>query len=130
MKLQKLFPALLLTGMLPLAGAAHASQPPAGAIVNIAELDVDPVQVEAFKAAVKEEMDDSVRIEPGVHAIYAVAHKNDPAKFMFFEIYASRQAQDEHRKTPHFRKFLDITKDMVRGRRIVETDAVHLVSKP
>ncbi|MBU68625.1 MAG: antibiotic biosynthesis monooxygenase [Cupriavidus sp.] len=130
MKLHQIFPALLLAGVLPLAGKAQAAPPPAGAIVSIAELDVDPAQIEAFKAAVIEEMDDSVRVEPGVHAIYAVANKNDPEKFTFFEIYASKQAQDEHRNTPHFRKFIDVTKDMVRGRRIVETNAVHLTSKP
>lgn len=130
MKLPKILPALLLAGLVSLAGMASASQPPAGAIVNIAELDIDPAQVEAFKAALVEEMDDSVRIESGVHAIYAVARKDDPAKFMFFEIYASQKVLEEHRNTPHFRKFLNTTKDMIRGRRIVENNVVHLTSKP
>jgi quinol monooxygenase YgiN len=130
MELRKFLVALLLNGVLLLAGKAQAGQPPASAIVNIAELDIDPAQVEVFRAAVIEEMDDSVRPEPGVHAIYAVAYESDPAKFMFFEIYASRQAQDAHRNTPHFRKFLDVTNGMVRGRRIIGTNAVHLIAKP
>jgi quinol monooxygenase YgiN len=130
MKPREFLAALLLFSVLPLASTAQASQPPASAIVNIAELNIDPAQVEAFKAAVIEEMEDSVRLEPGVHAIYAVAHKSDPTKFMFFEIYASKQAQDSHRSTPHFRKFLDVTKNMIRGRQIIETDTVHLIAKP
>lgn len=124
------FPApLLLVASMLLAAPAQAD-PPTGAFVNIAELDIDPAQIEAFKVALFEGMDTSVRVEPGVHAIYAVTQKGDPAKFIFFEIYASREAMEEHRTTPHFQKFIGATKGMVRERRIIETNAVHLTSKP
>ncbi|MBU68615.1 MAG: hypothetical protein CL858_24765 [Cupriavidus sp.] len=49
---------------------------------------------------------------------------------MFFEIYASRQAQDDHRKTPHFRKFVETTQGMGRSRRFIENDVVQLTAKP
>ena len=130
MKLHKILAALLLTSTLLLVTGTAQASPPAGAIVNMAELDIDPTQVEAFKAAAIEEMDDSVRLEPGVYAIYAVAHKNNPAKFVFFEIYASQEALKTHRDTPHFQKFLNVTKGMIQGRRIVETNVMHLSSKP
>ena len=129
MKLHKTF-AVLLAGISPLVGITQASQPPTDAIVNIAELDIDPAQLDAFKAAVIEGMNASVRLEPGVYAIYAVAHKDDPTKLMFFEIYASKQAQEAHRNSPHFLKFHEVTKDMVRSRRFIETDTVHLAAKP
>jgi len=130
MKLRKTLTSLLLAGMLPVMSVAQNDPPSVGEIVSIVELDIDSTHLEAFKAALIEEMNDSIRLEPGVYAIHAVAHKNDPAKFMFFEIYASRKALQEHRSTPHFRKFLDITKDMVLARRIVENDVVHLSAKP
>jgi quinol monooxygenase YgiN len=85
--------------------------------------------VEAFKAVVIEEMDDPARLEPGVHVIHAAAYESDRAKFMFFEIYANRQARDAHRNTPHFCKFLDAAKGMARGRRIIETNAVPLIAQ-
>lgn len=131
MKLHKILATLLLASTLSFVmGTVQASPPPAGAIVNMAELDIDPAQVEAFKAAVIEKMDDSVRLEPGVHAIYAVTHKDNPAKFLFFEIYASQEALKTHRDTPHFQKFLNVTKGMIQGRKIVETNVVHLSTKP
>ncbi len=42
---------------------AQKPQPP---FVRMAELEIDPVQLEKYLAAVKEEMDTSVRVEPGV----------------------------------------------------------------
>lgn len=38
---------------------------------RVAELEIDPAQLERYTAAVREEMETSVRIEPGVLAIYA-----------------------------------------------------------
>ena len=68
-------------------------------VVRVAEIDVDPDQREAFISAVKEEIDEAVRLEPGVLAIYAVAEKDDPYRMRFFEIYASEaayKAADDH----------------------------------
>ena len=45
-------------------------------VVRFAELEIDPAQLEAYTAAVKEEMETSVRIEPGVLATYAVGNAN------------------------------------------------------
>ncbi|MBU68628.1 MAG: antibiotic biosynthesis monooxygenase [Cupriavidus sp.] len=103
---------------------------PAGAIVKVAEIDVDPARLEEFKAALVEEMDDSARIEPGVYSIYAVTRKDEPSKFMFYEVYASQEAFDAHMATAHFRKFIDATQEMWLASRIVEVDAVHLAVKP
>ena len=55
--------------------------------VRIAELEIDPVQLESYKAAVKEEIETSIRVEPGVLAIYSVALKENPSQLRFFEIY-------------------------------------------
>ena len=37
-----------------------------GAIVRIAELEIDPAQLDAYKLALKEEIEASIRLEPGV----------------------------------------------------------------
>ena len=49
-----------------------------GPVVRIAELEIDPTQLESYQAVVKEEMETSVRVEPGVLAIYCVAEKDNP----------------------------------------------------
>jgi len=43
--------------------------------VRVAEIEIDPVQVEAYKAAVSEQIEAAVRLEPGVLALYDVADK-------------------------------------------------------
>ena len=67
-----------------------------------------------------EEVDASVRLERGVFAIYAVALKEQPNHLRFFEIYADEQAYLSHRETPHFKKYFEITRSMITGRRLSE----------
>ena len=118
---------------LPLAslawGDAGADEPPAGAVVRIAELEIDPAQLESYEAAVKEEMEAAVRLEPGVLAIYAVAEKDHPTRLRFFEIYASEEAYRSHIDSPHFKKYVAVTQPMIRSRRLIETVPVLLSAK-
>src|ERR1700750_650112 len=48
-------------------------------MVRFAKIKVDPLQLEKYNAALKEQMTTAVRVEPGVLTYYAVADKNDPA---------------------------------------------------
>jgi len=102
---------------------------PADTHVRIAELEIDPAQLNAFLAAVKEEMDDAVRLEPGVLAIHAVADKLRPNLLRFFEIYASEEAYQLHLVSPHFLKYRSTTQPMILARTLIETVPVQLSAK-
>jgi quinol monooxygenase YgiN len=67
--------------------------------VRVAEIEVDPVQLEVYKAAAKEIIEDSVRLEPGVLALYSVSDKDNPAHVTVFEIYADNDAYKTHLET-------------------------------
>ena len=54
-------------------------------LVRIAEVEVDPAQVEAYTSALKEEISTSIRVEPGVLTLYAVAIKDHPNQIRIFE---------------------------------------------
>nr|WP_165253679.1 putative quinol monooxygenase [Paludisphaera soli] len=97
--------------------------------VRIAELEIDPARLDAYKASVKEEMEASVRVEPGVLAIYAVAEKDHPTKVRFFEVYADEAAYNSHRESPHFKKYVETTKDMIKSRKLIETVPIQLSDK-
>jgi quinol monooxygenase YgiN len=97
--------------------------------VRIAELKIDPAQLEDYKTAVREEMETSIRVEPGVLAIYSVALKEDSSELRFFEIYKDEAAYQAHIASPHFRKYVEITKDMIRSRKLVDTKPVQLSAK-
>lgn len=111
-----------------LAGMAQA-QDAEQTVVRIAELVIDPVQLEAYKAAVKEEMEESIRVEPGVLAIYSVAEKGKPNSLRFFEIYANDQAYRAHLESPHFKKYVAVTQPMIQSRKLIETVPVQLSAK-
>lgn len=111
-----------------LAGMAQA-QEAEQTVVRIAELVIDPVQLEAYKAAVKEEMEESIRVEPGVLAIYSVAEKGKPNSLRFFEIYANDQAYRAHLESPHFKKYVAVTQPMIQSRKLIETVPVQLSAK-
>jgi quinol monooxygenase YgiN len=97
--------------------------------IRIAHLRIKSDQLEIFREAIREEMRDALRLEPGVLAIYAVADKSDPTKIMFFEMYANEEAYQKHRETPHFKKYFETTKDMITDRILVEGVPVELRDK-
>lgn len=100
-----------------------------GVVVRIAELEIDRAQLENYKAAVREEIEAAVRLEPGVLAIYSVAEKDNPTRLRFFEIYASDEAYRSHLASPHFKKYFVATKPMILSRRLIETIPVQLSAK-
>jgi len=88
--------------------------------VLMAELEIDPAQLENYKAAVKEIVETSVQTEPGCLAINATFEKDNPTHFRFFEIYADVNAFKAHLETAHFKKYAVATKDMVKSRKRIE----------
>ena len=99
-------------------------------VVRVAHLEIDPTQLDRFIAAVSEEIDEALRVEPGVLAIYALAERDNPARLRFFEIYASEAAYAAHRESPHFRKYLATTNSMIRSRELTEMVPIQLSAKP
>ena len=97
--------------------------------VRVAEIEVDPVQLEVYKAAAKEIIEDSVRLEPGVLALYSVSDKDNPARVTVFEIYADKDTYKTHLETAHFKKYKAATQDMVRSLKLRDTVPIALSAK-
>lgn len=120
---------LVASGSLFLFFSVYASAQQKGTVVRIAKLRVDSAQLESYKAALKEEIEASVRVEPGVLSLYAVSEKDHPDLITIFEIYASEDAYNSHRKAPHFKKYKDSTKEMVKSLELVEAVPIILGTK-
>ena len=97
--------------------------------VRIAELEIDPAQLESFKSAITEGIEAAVRIEPGVLVLYAVSEKDDPARIRVFEVYADENAYKTHLETPHFLKFRAATANMVKSRKLLDAVPIILGAK-
>ena len=98
-------------------------------IVRIAELEIDPNQLDAYRRLLAEEIEASVEKEPGVLMLHAVAEKDGPERIRILEVYASRQDYEAHLQTPHFLKYKTGTSGMVRSLRLVDVDPVMMRSK-
>ncbi|HSJ03898.1 MAG TPA: antibiotic biosynthesis monooxygenase [Verrucomicrobium sp.] len=121
--------ALRLFVVLPFLFLQLLAEEPARPLVRIAELEIDPTQVESYKAALKEEIEASIRLESGVLALYAVAVKDHPERIRIFEVYGDDAAYRAHLETPHFKKYKESTKEMVKSLQLVETDPILLGSQ-
>ena len=98
-------------------------------VVRLAELEIDPSQLEKYKAALRDEIEASIRLEPGVLTLYAVSVKGDPAQIRIFEMYADAASYEAHLQTPHFKKYKTGTQGMVKSLVLVETDPILLGAK-
>ena len=87
MKLLIAFAYLLVLSCINRACAQNNNQ-----MVRLAKLVIDSNQLENYKAALKEEIETSVRIEQGVKTLYAVSEKDNPTHITILEIYGDTAA--------------------------------------
>ena len=98
-------------------------------VVRLAELQIVPAQLDAYLALLREEIEASVRLEPGVLTLNAVALKDAPDHMRLMEIYADQAAYETHLKSPHFIKYKTATAAMVRSLTLHETIPIAIRSK-
>lgn len=97
---------------------------------RVAELEIHPARLEEYKVTLAEEIEASIRLEPGVLALHAVAEKDNLSRIRILEIYADEAAYLAHLDTPHFRKYKVSTQEMIKSLKLVETVPVLLGAKP
>lgn len=100
----------------------ESSQPaPKKNLVRLSKITVDPAQLERYNAFLEEEIEASMRLEPGVLTLYAVSEKEHPNKVTILEIYADQDAYKSHIQTPHFQKYKQGTLQMVQELELVDS---------
>lgn len=98
-------------------------------MVRIAEIEVDPAQVDVYKARLAEVGAASVALEPGVLMLHSVSLKHTPHHIRVFEVYADSAAYEAHIRTPHFLKYKQGTSGMVTALRLIDVDPIILASR-
>jgi quinol monooxygenase YgiN len=110
-------------------GSGAVAQQADGQYVQIAEIEIDPGQLDAYRAAVQEQIDAAIRKKPGVVVLYAVAEKDNPTHVRVFEIYRDRSAYEAHLASDHFKKYKTTTEKMVKSLKLVQTTPIMLGAK-
>jgi quinol monooxygenase YgiN len=62
--------------------------------------------------------------------MYAVANKKKPTSVTILEVYKDAHAYEKHREAPHFIRYKDESKAMVRSLELVDVKPILLGSKP
>lgn len=99
-------------------------------MVRIAEIEIDSAYLKEYKAILEEEAAASVKLEPGVIAIFPMYQKENPTRIRILEIYASRAAYEQHLKTPHFQKYKTTTLKMVKSLNLVGMEVIDVATMP
>jgi len=95
-------------------------------IVRISEIEIEQEYLEEYKAILKEEAEASVRLEPGVIAIFPMFQIESPVQVRILEIYSNRAAYESHLKTPHFIKYKNTTMKMVKSLKLIDMQIIDL----
>ncbi len=95
-------------------------------IVRIPELEIDTKLIDAYRAFLTEEIEASLRLEPGVLMLNAVAVKGSPELVRIMEVYANQEAYEEHLQSPHFLKYKTSTAGMVRSLNLIDAEPIAL----
>ena len=121
--LRQKFSALIISTFLVInLNAVFAQELPM--MVRISEIQVNANHLEQYKAILQEEAEASVRLEPGVIAIFPMYQRDSDIEFRILEIYANQEAYAAHLKTPHFQKYKSATLHMVKSLRLVDMQTI------
>ncbi|WDF61899.1 antibiotic biosynthesis monooxygenase [Flavobacterium sp. KACC 22758] len=93
-------------------------------MVRLSEIEIYPEYLSEYKAILKEESSVSVKLEPGVLAIFPMYQKNDSTQVRILEIYNDNDAYQSHLKTPHFQKYKTTTIKMVKSLKLVDMNII------
>ena len=126
----RFFPALSLVICLMILSTLESMAQDHKRMVRIAKIQVDPSQLDKYNAALKEQMTTAVRLEPGVLSYQALADQKNPANITILEVYANLAAYQKHILTPHFIKYKETVKDMVKALELVDVDIIATAAKP
>lgn len=120
MKIPRFFLRLVFTtSMISFSFCSNTFAQKKNQMVRLAKLVIDSAQLENYKAMLKEEIETSIRMEPGVLTLYAVSEKDKSTHITILEIYADTSAYKAHIKTPHFVKYKTGTMKMVKSLELV-----------
>ncbi len=91
-------------------------------VVRLAEIEVFPEKLSEYLCYAKEVGTVSMATEPGVIGLFSTQDKSDSCKVYILEVYADREAYQDHLKTAHFKKYKEGTADMVKTLKLIDTN--------
>lgn len=98
-------------------------------ITRLSQIEVDPQFLDEYIKFATEVGETSLREEPGVLTMYAMAEKGNPCMITILETYASQDAYKKHIASPHFQKYKQGTLKMVKSLRLLDQKPLNPANK-
>jgi len=93
-------------------------------LVRISEIEILPEHLEVYNTILKDEASASVKLEPGVLAIFPMYQQKNPTQIRIIEIYANKASYLSHLKTPHFLHYKTNTLHMIKSLKLVDMNSL------
>lgn len=93
-------------------------------MIRISEIEILPEYLEDYKNILREESSVSVKIEPGVIAIFPISQKENPNQIRIVEMYANKKAYESHLQTPHFKEYKNSTLKMIKDLKLIDMESI------
>lgn len=84
--------------------------------VHTAHLVLKPELVDRFKERIRRHAKTTLEVEEGCLVFKTHQDRNDPTRFLMFEVYADEAADKAHRESSHFKQLREEIDDWVTGR--------------
>ena len=85
-------------------------------------IKLKPGTADDFRPLIEENAAAAVRDEEECLRFDVLRAEDDPDTFFFYEVYTSAESLEKHRETPHYRKYMAATEDMIQDRAIQRCD--------
>lgn len=110
-------------------GICHKNPMATDGIVRLSKIEVYPQYIAEYMKHAVEVGEISLRTEPGVLTMYAVAEKENPCKITILETYASQKAYEKHIASEHFQKYKQGTLHMIKSLALVDQSPLNPANK-
>lgn len=84
--------------------------------VHTAHLVLKPEFIDRFKARIRRHAQTCLDAEAGCSVFRTFQDRDDPTRFMMYEVYADKEADTIHRNTPRFKQLREEIDDWVTNR--------------
>ena len=95
------------------------------AFVLVVNIRIKPENVDRWIKMALENAREA-RKEPGCRQFEVLVDPKEKTKVLLFEIYDDDKAFEAHQQTPHFKKYAETTKDMVKSRKRIDNVPITL----
>ena len=96
----------------------------------IVKTQLKPGTRKAFLDAMLPNAEASVRDEPGCLVFDVVEAREEPDTFYLYEVYASTDALDAHKQTPHYTASRAVVSDLIAEQSVIRADVTSLNPMP